>query len=70
MKKAGVFYFKDEPQYATYESRTYLAHYLRACRNARGNMGCRRYIVTREGFGCYTVQLRYSGSPVAVIVTH
>ena len=70
MKTAGLFYFADEPQFATSESREYLSHYLRACRNSRGNLNCKRYDVKRTGFGRYTVQLRYPGSPVAVIVTH
>ena len=70
MKTAGLFYFADEPQYATSESRQWIAHYLRACRNSRGNLGIRRYQVRREGFGRYTVRLNYSDSPVAVIVTH
>lgn len=70
MKTAGLFYFADEPQFATTESRAYLAHYLRACRNSRGNLNCKRYEVKRTAFGRYTVQLRYTGSPVAVIVTH
>lgn len=70
MKTAGLFYFADEPQFAAAESRAYLAHYLRACRNSRGNFNCKRYDVKRTGFGRYTVQLQYPGSPVAVIVTH
>lgn len=70
MKTAGLFYFADEPQFATSESREYLSHYLRSCRNSRGNLNCKRYDVKRTGFGRYTVQLRYTGSPVAVIVTH
>jgi hypothetical protein len=70
MKTAGLFYFADEPQFSTTESREYLAHRLKCWRNARGNMGKKIYQVTRTGFGRYTVQLRYFGSPVAVIVTH
>jgi hypothetical protein len=69
MKTAGLFYFADEPQFASAESRTWIAHYLRSCRNARGNMGRKRYNVRRDGFGRYSVQLRYSGSPMAIIVT-
>ena len=70
MKTAGLFYFADQPQFACSESREYLSHYLRACRNSRGNLNCKRYNVKRTGFGRYTVQLNYPGSPVAVIVTH
>ena len=70
MKTAGLFYFADKPQFATSESREYLSNYLRSCRNSRGNLNCKRYDVKRIGFGRYTVQLRYTGSPVAVIVTH
>jgi len=70
MKTAGLFYFADEPQFATSATRQYLAHYLRACRNSRGNLNCKRYDVKRTGFGRYTVQLRYTGSPVVIIVTH
>jgi len=70
MKTAGLFYFADTPEISTTESRAYLAHYLRTSRNSRGNMGCKRYNVKRVGFGRYTVQMRYAGSPVAVIVTH
>ena len=68
-KRAGIFYFQDEPQFAGYESRAWLAHYLRACRSSRGNMGCKRYAVTRAGFGKYTVRLNTSDSPTAVILT-
>ena len=70
MKTAGLFYFADESQFATTESRAYLAHYLRSCRNSRGNLNCKRYEVKRTAFGRYTVQLCYTGSPVAIIVTH
>jgi hypothetical protein len=70
MKTAGLFYFADEPQFSTTASREYLAHRLKCWRNARGNMGKKIYQVTRTGFGRYTVQLQYPGSPVAVIVTH
>jgi hypothetical protein len=70
MKNAGLFYFADEPQFATTETRPWLANYLRACRNSTGNLGIKRYKVTRHSFGRYLVQLNYSGSPVAVIVTH
>jgi hypothetical protein len=70
MKTAGLFYFEDEPQFAGTESRAWIAHYLRACRNLRGNLGMKRYIVTRHSFGRYTVRLNTQGSPVAVIVTH
>jgi len=70
MKTTGLFYFADEPQFAGTESRAWIAHYLRACRNSRGNMGCKRFDVRRDGFGRYSVQLRYQGSPVAIIITH
>lgn len=70
MKTAGLFYFADEPQFSTAESRAWIAHYLKCARNARGNMGKKLYQVTRTGFGRYTVQLQYPGSPMAVIVTH
>lgn len=70
MKKAALYFFEDEPQFATYESRNWTAHYLRSCRNSKGNLNCKRFDVKRTGFGRYSVQLRYSGSPVAVIVTH
>lgn len=70
MKTAGLFYFADEPQFSTTESREYLAHRLRCWRNARKHSGQKTYKVTRDGFGRYTVRLQYPGSPVAVIVTH
>ena len=70
IKSAGVFYFADEPERATYASRAWLANKMRAWRSARGNLGARMYTVRRERFGKYTVQLRYSGSPVAVILMH
>ena len=70
MKTAGLFYFADEPQFSTAASRAWIANYLRACRNSRGNFGMRRYQVKREGFGRYTVRLNTVDSPVAVIVTH
>ena len=69
-KKAGIFYFADEPQFATAAPRKWLAHYLRACRNSRGNLNMKRYAVTRHSFGRYTVRLNTQDSPVAVIVTH
>jgi hypothetical protein len=70
MKATGLFYFANEPQFAGAESRAWIAHYLRSCRNSRGNTGCKRYDVRRDGFGRYSVQLRYQGSPVAIIITH
>jgi hypothetical protein len=70
VKTGGLFYFADEPQYAGSESRAWIAHYLRACRNSHGNLGIKRYIVKRTGFGRYTVQLNASNSPIAVIITH
>lgn len=70
VKRAGVFFFKDEPQFATYESRRWIANYLRSCRASRGNLGCRRYTVTRDGFGRYSVSLNYPGSPTAIILMH
>lgn len=70
MKTAGLFYFADEPQFATTADRAWVANYLRSCRNAKGNLGAPRYEVKRRGFGRYTVQLRYQGSPIAVVVTH
>lgn len=70
MKTNALFYFADEPQFATTESRAWTANYLRAARNSRGNLGVKRYTVARHGFGRYTVRLNYSGSPTAVIVTH
>lgn len=69
MKTAGLFYFADEPQYATTASRAWIANALRAYRN-RENGNAKRYTVKRHGLGRYTVQLNYTGSPVAVIVTH
>ena len=36
IKRAGVFYFEDEPERATYASRAWLANKLRAWRSARG----------------------------------
>ena len=70
IKRAGVFYFADEPQFATYASRAWLANRMRAWRSARGNLGAPMYTVRREKFGKYTVQLRYTGSPVAIILMH
>ena len=70
IKRAGVFYFEDEPERATYASRAWLANKLRAWRSARGNMGAPMYEVRRDRFGRYTVRLRYTGSPVAVILMH
>ena len=70
IKRAGAFYFADEPQFATYASRAWLANKMRAWRSARGNLGAHMYTARRERFGKYTIQLRYSGSPVAVILMH
>ena len=70
MKTGGVFYFADEPQFATSASRAWIANYLRACRNSLGNHGIPRYQVKRHGFGRYTVRLNTTDSPTAVIVTH
>lgn len=69
MKTAGLFYFADEPQFATTASRAWIANALRSYRN-RENGNRSRYTVRRHGLGRYTIQLNYSGSPVAVIVTH
>jgi hypothetical protein len=70
MKKAVVYYFEDQPQFAGYEPRSWAAHYLRACRNSRGNMGMNRYIVARQSFGKYTIRLNMQDSPIAIILTH
>lgn len=64
-----LFYFEDSPEYRSHESRQWVAHYLRACRNSMGGRGIKRYRVKRTGFGRYTIQLNMTGSPVAVILT-
>jgi hypothetical protein len=69
MKTDSLFYFEDEPQFATHGSRSWTANYLRACRNARGNLGMRPYRVTRHAPGHYSVQLQYTGSPIAILKT-
>lgn len=70
MKNYAIFYFTDEPQFVSENSRAWAANYLRACRSSRGNRGMRRYTVKRTAFGRYTVQLNTLGSPVAVITTN
>jgi len=69
MKPLGLFFFADAPEYCSHESRSWVAHYLRTCRNSKGNRGIKRYRVKRISFGRYTVQLNMTGSPVAVILT-
>ena len=69
MKTSGLFYFTDEPGFAGRESREWISHYLKTCRNSRGNMGCNRFLVKREGIGRYSVRLNQKGSPVAIIIT-
>jgi hypothetical protein len=69
MKPIPTFGFIDEPQFAGPESRAYIAHRLRCWRNARGNLGCRVYLVRRVRAGLYHVQMRAHGAPVARITT-
>jgi hypothetical protein len=69
MKPIPTFGFVGEPQFVTPESRAYIAHRLRCWRNARGNLGCRVYLVRRVRAGLYHVQMIASGSPVARVTT-
>ncbi len=63
------FYFQDEPQFATAPTRAWAANYLRACRVNPGNPTVKRYNVRRLAPNHYTIELRYSGSPIAHLIT-
>ncbi|NBT78994.1 MAG: hypothetical protein EBT04_11170 [Betaproteobacteria bacterium] len=69
MKTKALFYFIDSPQFRSIESRAWAANYFRALRN-RANGNKFNYLVKRVGFGRYTIQLKYTGSPVATIITN
>jgi len=69
MKTKALFYFVDSPQFRSVESRAWAANYFRALRN-RANGNARSYTVKRVAFGRYTIQLNYTGSPVATIITN
>jgi len=63
-----TFCFADEPQFRTTCGRQEMANRLQSYR-CRENGNARRYSVKRVRSGLYHVQLRYTGSPVAVIET-
>lgn len=67
MKPTPTFQFIDEPQFKAGMSRAEAANRLRSYRNTE-NGNKERYIVSKVDKG-YTVQLNYTGSPVALITT-
>ena len=69
MKTKPLFYFVDTPQFRSVESRAWAANYFRALRN-RENGNKRSYTIKRVESGRYTIQLNYTGSPVATIITN
>jgi len=68
MKTIPTFEFIDEPQYCTPMSRAETANRLRSYR-CQSNGNDKRYCVAIVGRGQYNVHLRYTDSPVALIVT-
>ena len=67
MKTTPIFYFVDEPQFATKESRAYIANSLRAFRNKAEHKG--RYILKRLQPHTYMVSTG-DHSAKAIIITH
>jgi hypothetical protein len=68
MKPTPIFYFEDEPKFASPESRAAIANRLRSYR-CRENGNAARYTIKRISTGFYTVRLKTSGSPTACIIT-
>jgi hypothetical protein len=67
MKTIPSFMFVDEPQFMTSMSRAEAANKLWSYRNVT-NGNKKRYTVMTVSNG-YTVQLKYPGSPIGLIVT-
>lgn len=65
-KPSFLFYFADEPQFATVASRAWVANSLRAYRRQPGKFRVYR-TAARVGAGCYTIHS--VGSTAVGIIT-